>query len=226
MTPIRTLASSLALSALVLAGCSGSRELEMERATSAELQRENKRLEQALADSEANRAQGIITTSRGRGDSKVGTAQNVMGADGNVYEQPMETVIEIENSILFKPGKNELSSQAKATLARVAQLIKDQYPNHYVRVDGHTDDTKIVRSKDKWEDNWDLSGGRGQAVLHYLIERGVSEKDIAFAGYAYQRPLAPNTTDANRSKNRRVEIKVIPKVDAPARSSRTAPAGS
>ena len=90
-------------------------------------------------------------------------------------------------------------------------LIKQKYPGHYVRVEGHTDDQKISRSKDKWEDNWDLAGGRARVVLHYLLERGVAASDLGFAGYADQRPISPGSAEASRRQNRRVEIVVIPK---------------
>ena len=80
-----------------------------------------------------------------------------------------------------------------------------------MRVEGHTDDQKISRSKDKWDDNWDLSGGRSQKVLHYLLDHGIAASNLGFAGYADQRPLGPNSSEAARAKNRRVDIVVIPK---------------
>jgi chemotaxis protein MotB len=101
-----------------------------------------------------------------------------------------------------------LNTHAKETLARVIALINQKYAGASVRVEGHTDNQPIKRSKDKWDDNWDLSGGRSMKVLHYLLDHGIPAKQLAFAGYADQRPVDSNSSDAGRSKNRRVEIAV------------------
>ena len=106
-----------------------------------------------------------------------------------------------------------LSAQAKASLARVAGIIKEKYGDFYVRVDGHTDNQQITRSKDSWDDNWDLSGARGRQVLHYLIERGVKADNLGFAGFADHRPVTSNASESTRQKNRRVEIRVYPKLE-------------
>jgi chemotaxis protein MotB len=124
----------------------------------------------------------------------------------------MVEVFTVESNVLFKPGSAQLSPQAKASLARVAEIIKQKYPDHYVRVDGHTDNQQITRSKDAWDDNWDLSGGRAQRVLHQLIERGVKAENLGFAGFGQERPVASNSNESGKQKNRRVEIRVIPKI--------------
>ena len=126
-------------------------------------------------------------------------------------DRPLEHVLSIESSILFAPGRADLTSEAKSTLSRVIAVIHKDYPNHWIRVDGFTDDSPITKSKKLWDDNWDLSGGRAQAVLHYLLSHGVAAADLGFAGFGEERTVAPNTSEENRKKNRRVEIIVIPK---------------
>ena len=119
-------------------------------------------------------------------------------------------MLTIDNAILFETGKATLTSKAKATLARVATILNERYTGDEIRVEGFTDNEPVVRNKKEWEDNWDLSGGRSRAVLKYLIERGVAAKRLGYAGYADNKSVGPNTTEAGRAKNRRVEIVVLP----------------
>jgi flagellar motor protein MotB len=200
---------AVVIASLTLAGCGSDRELAYRDTQIQELERVNKELEmQLVACSERHNIE-IIKANPGITGEDLGK-QTING--GHVFNRPMELVISIENSVLFKPGSAELSTAAKNTLAQVIALIHTKYNDGYwVRVDGHTDDEKIVKSKDQWDDNWDLSGGRSQKVLHYLLEHGIPAAKLGFAGFADQRPLEPNSSAANRSKNRRVEIVVIPK---------------
>ncbi len=213
MSTIRAIIlGSLALASLTTVGCGAKRDLSYKTVEAEELQRQIKELEAQLAACESGKAETIIKSGDANGEPTGVIVEKVLGPKGvGISTREPETVLTIESSILFKPGSAALTSQAKGILARVATLLKEKYPNHYVRVEGHTDDEKISRSKDQWDDNWELSGYRGLVVLRYLKERGVSEKVLGYAGYAMQRPLSPNTNTANRSKNRRVEIVVIPK---------------
>jgi chemotaxis protein MotB len=116
----------------------------------------------------------------------------------------------IDSEVLFKSGSAQLSAQAKSALNKVVATINAQFPNHDVKVVGHTDDQKITRSKGTWNDNWDLSAGRAREVLLYLEGRGIPAKRLGLAGYAEQRPKVANSSTDNKAKNRRVEIVVVP----------------
>jgi len=200
----------VAVASLTLGGCGCDRDLAYKDVQIQELERINKELEEQLAAKASADVTRVITTAP-RGESSLDTDKRAAGKGVNVSDRDREIIFSIESSILFKPGSAVLNAEAKESIARVVALIKQKYPNHYVRVEGHTDDQKISRSKDKWADNWDLAGGRAQVVLHYLLERGVAAKDLGFAGYAEQRPVTPGSNEAARKENRRVEIVVIPK---------------
>lgn len=213
MIPIRAIAlSALAVAAVATSGCSGGRDLAYKSVEAEELEKRNKELERLLDEANARNARGDIANAKAGGADGLAATKAGVGAGVGVSDRSREVVLSIENSILFRPGKAELSSQAKATLSRVIATIKEQYPDHWVRVDGHTDNEPVTRSKDQWKDNWDLAGGRAQVVLHYLLDHGLPPGDLGFAGYAEQRPLSTNSSETGRSKNRRVEIVVIPKV--------------
>lgn len=213
MTTSRLLAACVAAAAtLSFVGCGPSRDQRYAEVEAKEAADHISELEKLLADCESGRAHTAIIKGTKDGLPSDQVDEGAVGAGGKVSrrEHLDETVITVDNAILFKPGKTELSSQAKATLARVATLLNEKYSGDDVRVDGFTDNQVITRSKNDWDDNWDLAGGRSRAVLHYLIERGVSAKRLAFAGYADNHTVASNGTDAGRAKNRRVEIVVMP----------------
>jgi chemotaxis protein MotB len=211
MNPSRAVVACLvAVASLTLGGCGCDRELAYKDVQIQELERTNKELEEQLA----RKATGFVEKTYKDapvGKPKEKTEQDAVGPDVIRKERDREIIFSIESSILFKPGQATLSAEAKESIARVIALIKQKYPNHYVRVEGHTDDQKISRSKDKWEDNWDLAGGRARVVLKYLLDRGLNAQDLGFAGYAEQRPVSPGSSEASRKQNRRVEIVVIPK---------------
>lgn len=213
MTTSRLLAACVAAAAtLSIVGCGPSRNEQYATVEAKEAASRISELEKLLADCESGKAHTEMVKGAKEGKSSTTIDENAAGPNAKVSyrEHGEEVVITVDNAILFRPGKTELSAQAKATLARVATLLNEKYAGDDVRVDGFTDNQKITRSKDEWDDNWDLAGGRSRAVLHYLIERGVSAKRLAFAGYADNHEVTTNATEAGRAKNRRVEIVVMP----------------
>jgi len=120
--------------------------------------------------------------------------------------------ITVAGSVVFEPGHADLKASAHAMLKKVASTIKAKYPNNYVRIEGHTDSTPVVHSKDKYSDNMALSLARARAVYDYLAsEGGLSPSKLYAAGYGDKQPLVhPEKTAADRNKNRRVEIVIMP----------------
>jgi chemotaxis protein MotB len=117
----------------------------------------------------------------------------------------------LPDAILFASGSADLKSASKAVLDKVAGVLNKDYPNHMIRVEGHTDNQPIVRTKKLWSDNWDLACNRSMAVVRYLVTKGVDPKRIYASGFSYNQPVAANATAEGRAKNRRVEIVVAPR---------------
>jgi chemotaxis protein MotB len=116
----------------------------------------------------------------------------------------------LESSLLFPSGRWELKSEGKAALDRVvAKLNEPAFRERVIRVDGHTDDDQINRSRDKNPGNWDLSSKRALAVLHYLEEKGIDAGRLFFAGFGQHRPFANGADNGAKARNRRVEIVVL-----------------
>jgi chemotaxis protein MotB len=116
-------------------------------------------------------------------------------------------MIRLKGSVLFHVGSNALTDEARKTLDAVANVIKKDYPEKDILIIGHTDDQPIEKSG--WDDNYQLSAERSLGVVRYLISRGISPKKLVVAGAGEYRERAPNSSDANREKNRRVELFAI-----------------
>jgi chemotaxis protein MotB len=115
--------------------------------------------------------------------------------------------ITIPERVFFGLGQANLTSQGRLTLDRIARLIRDQYPNRMIRVDGHTDDTPIRKVRAKFPTNWELSTARACVVVRYLVDKGLNPHRVFPAGFSYYRPAATGPSD--KSRNRRVEILVL-----------------
>jgi outer membrane protein OmpA-like peptidoglycan-associated protein len=110
-------------------------------------------------------------------------------------------VISETNAIYFKTGSAELDKESEPLLNSGAD-IANRCPSVKFDVEGHTDS---IGSKTF---NQALSEQRAKSVVDYLTAKGVSLARIHSAGYGDTRPVAPNNSEANRAKNRRIEFKV------------------
>ncbi len=123
---------------------------------------------------------------------------------------PRGLVIKLNSyAIQFSSGGAELNQKSYDILDKVAQLIKEKFSIHYIQVEGHTDSDKIG-SNLKYPSNWELSGARASSVVRYLINKhSFNSKLFSAVGLADTVPLVPNTSAANKAKNRRVEIVIL-----------------
>jgi chemotaxis protein MotB len=131
-----------------------------------------------------------------------------------VTEGAFGITVEINASVLFSPGGAIFSSEADSALRAVADVIAGaEFP---IMVEGHTDTSPI--NNQRFPSNWELSSARASSVVRLFVESGVSPGRLTAAGYADQRPVADNNTEAGRARNRRVAIMLesrVPVVDEP-----------
>lgn len=106
------------------------------------------------------------------------------------------------NNIFFESGKATLNlTTSKFELDKLAGLMKEN-PTAKVTITGHTDN---VGNADK---NLLLSEQRAVAVKEYLLSKGIPKENINTKGLGSQKPIADNTTEDGKRKNRRIEIEV------------------
>ncbi|MBP2032293.1 chemotaxis protein MotB [Clostridium algifaecis] len=112
-------------------------------------------------------------------------------------------VVSINNTLFFDTGKAEIKPDIQTKLIGIGKIV-NQLGNS-IRVEGHTDNVPISNSS--YQSNWQLSTIRASNVTQFLQDKvGVNPEKLTSVGYGQYRPVADNSTEANRAKNRRVDI--------------------
>ena len=125
--------------------------------------------------------------------------------NGKVY-------VSLMDKLLFLSGSIVIDENGKKALAQLAKVLKEQ-PEINIAVEGHTDNQK-VNNLGQIKDNWDLSVLRSTSVVRYLTEtEKVESVRMTATGKGEFQPLGANTSADGRSKNRRIEIVLSPKLD-------------
>jgi outer membrane protein OmpA-like peptidoglycan-associated protein len=104
--------------------------------------------------------------------------------------------------VFFDFDKAELKSESFAELERVIEFLREN-PNVKLSFDGHTDG----QGTDEYNDA--LSQRRADAVRAYVTAAGIDAKRVQAKGYGKRRPIADNSTDEGRARNRRVEMRIL-----------------
>ena len=118
----------------------------------------------------------------------------------------------MENKLLFNSGSWTVGSEGKKVVVEVARVLA-QNPDISVLIEGHTDNVPYSGSG-QIENNWDLSTKRATAIVNIMRENpGVNPQNLTAAGRGEYAPLVENTTAEGKSKNRRIEIILTPKLD-------------
>lgn len=125
--------------------------------------------------------------------------------NGKVY-------VSLTDKLLFSTGSIIIDEKGKQALQELASVLKTQ-PEINISVEGHTDNQK-VNNLGQIKDNWDLSVLRATSVVRYLTEvQKVENARITATGKGEYQPLTAGNSPEIRSKNRRIEIVLSPKLD-------------
>lgn len=104
-------------------------------------------------------------------------------------------------NLFFTPGSPAIAMKSYPELRKMIAIVK-QYPNMKITIAGHTDDGNGESARYLQK----LSMRRAEAVKNYFVSHGIASDRIQTVGYGKDKPVAPNKTDADRQKNRRVEF--------------------
>ena len=104
--------------------------------------------------------------------------------------------------INFAPGKADLPAESRDILDQSAKAIKGAPAGTVLEVGGHADNTGDATA------NQALSARRAEAVRDYLVRQGVEPGSLTAKGYGSSKPVADNSTEDGRFKNRRIEFTV------------------
>ena len=121
--------------------------------------------------------------------------------------------VSFEGDILFDSGSHQLKESGRELLESVLPVLNKSTARNDIFIAGHTDNVPIKKEfRHKYRSNWDLSTFRAIEVVRYLIDKGLNPSALTAAGYGEYKPIADNSTDAGKAKNRRVELFVIPRI--------------
>lgn len=129
--------------------------------------------------------------------------QSLAGTGADITNTGSDLRVILPDSVTFRTASSVVDPGFRPALRAVANSLR-QYPDSTVRVIGHTDNVGTA------EYNNQLSQDRAMAVARELIAGGTNGQRITVSGRGFAEPVAPNTTAAGRSENRRVEIVIIP----------------
>jgi Outer membrane protein and related peptidoglycan-associated (lipo)proteins len=121
----------------------------------------------------------------------------------NINEIKLDTAI-ILKGIVFDFDKADLLPLSFIEINKLYYLMVS-HPTIRIKLEGHTDNIG------SYDYNLQLSQRRVEAVVDYLIEKGITPDRIEFAGYSYSLPIATNDTEEGRQINRRVVFRIIEK---------------
>ena len=151
----------------------------------------------------------LASREQGGGESGLESLKSKLGPDVDVRVDRNRLALSINNKVTFNPGSTALKGSAGAVLSRVAAVLKKEFPNNSIIVEGHTDPDPLRRTKGKFRSNRHLSLERADAVADYLVKKcGIGAAQVVVAGFGPHKPLQPGSSASAKAANRRVEIVV------------------
>lgn len=133
-------------------------------------------------------------------------AENQMSDQIEVAFTSQYVQLTMKGALLFDSGSAQLKEEAELILDK-ASVILERYAQGTIEIEGHTDNVPI--SSAQYASNEELSSARALSVFYYLCDNSALEPaNLRHAGMGERVPIADNSTQEGRSKNRRVEIRI------------------
>jgi DNA-binding response OmpR family regulator/flagellar motor protein MotB len=115
-------------------------------------------------------------------------------------------IISLKEAVFFDSGSAGVRAASEPAFSRMAKLLAEGKYN--IRIEGHTDNVRIHNAQ--YSSNWELSTARSTEMIRLLaVKYEVDPQRLSASGYAEYHPVAPNSTEAGRALNRRVDLVVI-----------------
>ena len=185
--------------------------LALESARLAQLQKDLEERSQRVEELE-----GIITSK----DAQMTALKDAISAaltnfEGNgltVEQRDGKVYVSMENKLLFKSGSWAVNTRGREAVVQLGKVLAEN-PEIAVLIEGHTD-TIAYSGNGNILTNWDLSTKRATSIVSILTENHkILKENLTAAGRGEFAPIATNSTSEGRSKNRRIEVILTPKLD-------------
>jgi outer membrane protein OmpA-like peptidoglycan-associated protein len=162
------------------------------------LRKDAERALRATIDLHERVAEQLKAESRSREDRMFEALQKIEGEFARITKEVRGTIVSLAD-ILFDFDKVTLKRENEFNLVRLATVL-NQFPEMKITVEGHTDNIGTENY------NLNLSKQRARAVHDFLVSQGVSPERMTIEGYGFSRPVADNSTEKGRQRNRRVDL--------------------
>ncbi|MEO5945459.1 MAG: OmpA family protein [Chitinophagaceae bacterium] len=173
--------------------------------TQEELQVQQQKLQQLLSLLERQRTQA-----RELKDKMAEALKGFNSNDLTVIQKNGKVYVSLSENLLFPSGSAEVNLKGKEALSKLAAVL-NLNTDISVNIEGHTDSIPI---RGRYKDNWDLSTARANAIVRILVNNyKVDPVNVIASGHSYFDPVESNSTSEGRSKNRRTEIILSPKLE-------------
>ena len=179
-----------------------SKHLRRHRATKREsdVKSENLVVERQVLQEDLSKMSSTLIQSRKENKTEIALLRSKFSA------------IRLESDVIFDSGSAKLNTQGLETLRDIAQIYQD-YPDRIMSIEGHTDNKLIAENLARfYPTNWELSAARAAAAANFLTQQGVPEDKLRIVGFGALQPIASNDTEEGRAANRRIEIRLAPKL--------------
>lgn len=130
--------------------------------------------------------------------------------DLSVIQKNGKVYVSLSENLLFPSGSAVVNPKGIDALSKLAAVL-NLNGDVAVNIEGHTDSIPI---RGRYQDNWDLSTARADAIVRILVNTyRVDPKRVIASGHSYFDPVETNSTPEGRARNRRTEIILSPKLD-------------
>lgn len=166
------------------------------------------------AKAEAAKVETGVSTIQRDLETRMRQIPGVVGLEREKQSNAFQVVL--ESDAFFRTGTASLEQKSELTARKIASMLRGFLARTVVEIQGHTDDSPVVRQRNLYRSNWELSVARAASLLHVFEEAGFGKGKLKVVGYGDSRPLVPNRTKAgtaieeNLSRNRRIVLRIIP----------------
>ncbi|WP_298268079.1 OmpA family protein [Geobacter sp.] len=177
----------------------------------ADLEEENGRLKSEIAATQKAKEEKVKEVSKTYEDLLDKMKSEISQGQVTISELKGKLTVNMVDAILFDSGRAEVKPEGLQVLQKVVDILKD-VKDKAIRIEGHTDNVQIVGNlTKKFPTNWELSAARAINVTRFLQSRGIDPHVLAAVAYGEFKPVADNSTEEGKARNRRIEIILVPK---------------
>ena len=133
--------------------------------------------------------------------------ENQIGDEVEVSFTAQYVQLSMGGALLFDPGSADVKEASMGILDKVGMIL-ERYSNGMIEIEGHTDN--VPQNSARYRNNEELSDARAREVFYYLVEHtALNPMYMKHSGMGERVPVADNSTEEGRSRNRRVEIRIM-----------------